>query len=157
MLARLLNVLKFDPYVDIHSYTDAIKVAMERRSFSLRDIVPDVLSSVVIPADILDTGPEIIVQANIPGAKAEDISIKIINNVLHIKAVLQKSVEFKGAVYLHKERRADVYIRSIALPAGIKLDHIHAEVENGVLTLTISKSFTSATGKIDLVIEDAEK
>lgn len=156
MLSRFLNMLKFDPFVDIHSYQDAVKLALERRSFSLRDLVPDVLSSAVIPADILDTGPEIIVQLNVPGAKAEDISVKIINNILHIKATLQKSITYKGAVFLHKERRADVFIRSLQLPPGIRTTAVSAEVEDGVLTLVIPKDFSSTAKKIDIATANSE-
>ena len=129
---------------------------MERRAFNLRDLVPDVLSSAVIAADVLDTGPEIVVQANVPGAKAENISIKIVNNILHIKVTLQKSTEFKGAVTHHKERRADVYIRSLQLPAGIRTTDVIAVVEDGFLTLIIPKDFSSNAWKIDITAMDSQ-
>lgn len=157
MLSRFLNMLKFDPYVDIKSYQDALKLALERRAFSLRDLVPDILSSAVIAADVLDTGPEIVVQANVPGAKAENISIKIANNILHIKVTLHKSIAFKGAVYLHKERRADAYIRSLQLPAGIRTTDVTAVVEDGVLTLIIPKDFTSDAREIEIAASDSQQ
>lgn len=157
MLSRFLNMLKFDPYVDIKSYQDALKLALERRAFNLRDLVPDLLSSAVIAADVLDTGPEIIVQANVPGAKAENISIKIANNILNIKVTLHKSTEYKGAVTLHKERRADVYIRSLQLPAGVRTTNVTAVVEDGVLTLIIPKDFTSDARKIDITASDSQQ
>lgn len=157
MLSRFLNMLKFDPYVDIKSYQDALKLALERRAITLRDLVPDVLSSAVIAADVLDTGPEIVVQANVPGAKAENISIKIINNILNIKVTLHKSTEYKGAVTLHKERRADVYVRSLQLPAGVRTTDVAAVVEDGVLTLIIPKDFSTNARKIDITASDMQQ
>ena len=98
------------------------------------------LASVFVPVDVLDIGPEIIVRANLPGMKADDISITYLENMLTIKGEVKEDDEFKGAMYIRRERRASNFIRSINLPMALDTENAEATFQDGVLTLRLPKS-----------------
>ena len=70
-----------------------------------RDFMPSAVTAVVIPLDLLDTGPSIVIQANLPGVKPEEINLTVTGNTLTIKGAVQERNDFQGATYLRRERR----------------------------------------------------
>jgi len=79
------------------------------------------------------------VQAEIPGAKKEDIKVELDGNVLRLQAeVKQDRKEERGAA-MCSERYYGAVSRSIALPADVDEARAKAKYENGVLTLTLPK------------------
>ncbi|HEY9077741.1 MAG TPA: Hsp20/alpha crystallin family protein [Anaerolineaceae bacterium] len=130
----------FDPFVDLGGYREAMRQFLEGGVPMPRDFMPFALASVVVPVDILDSGPEIIVQANLPGVQPEDVTVTVTGTTLTIKGAIKSSEEFKGATYLRKERKATAYQRSVTLPVSVEVDRADARFADGVLTLTLPKS-----------------
>ncbi len=136
----MADIRDFDPFVDLGSYREALRQLFESGFPLPRDLMPAAMASVVVPLDVVDSGPDIIVQANLPGVKPEDVSISITGNTLTIKGSIETRKEFENAQYLRRERRATGFQRSINLPAPVDSDHAEAHFQNGVLTLTLPKS-----------------
>lgn len=90
--------------------------------------------------DIKDTGDAIVLEADLPGVKKEDIHIDIDGSYLSITAQRSTSREDKdsGGNYLRCERSYGSFSRSFDI-SGIKSEDISAAYENGVLTLTMPK------------------
>lgn len=90
--------------------------------------------------DIKDTGDAIVLEADLPGVKKEDIHIDIDGNYLAITAQRSTSREDKDSAgnYLRCERSYGSFSRSFDI-SGIKSEDISAAYENGVLTLTMPK------------------
>jgi HSP20 family protein len=139
-MPNLNDFLGFDPISEMSSYRDAARQLFEAGWPTPRDINPSALASVVVPVDVLDTGPEIVVLINLPGVKAEDISISVISNNLTVKGTLQVQPELEGATYLRHERRATAFTRTLSLSYPVDSDRAEAKLNNGVLTLTLPKS-----------------
>ncbi|HWV58061.1 MAG TPA: Hsp20/alpha crystallin family protein [Longimicrobiales bacterium] len=93
------------------------------------------------PVNVEDTGREILVTAELPGMKKEDINIELENNVLTIRG--EKKLERKetddSRRYVY-ERQVGQFTRSFTLPQMVAADRIHARYENGILTITLPKS-----------------
>lgn len=130
----------FDPFAEFGSYREALRQLIEGGWILPRDLMPSAVTAVVVSVDVLDTGPEIVVQANLPGVKAEDVSISVVGTTLTIKGTITPSTEYPGATYLHRERKTTGYVRSMTLPSPVDVDKAEARVQNGVLTLTLPKS-----------------
>lgn len=134
------NWLGFDPADEAMPMREAVRQLLTGRPESPFDLAPSAVASVFVPIDVLDAGPEIVVRANMPGLIAEDISVTYLDNTLTIKAEAKEELEYKGATYLRRERRAANLVRSVSLPVALDTDKAEAEFENGVLTLRIPKS-----------------
>ncbi len=134
------EILGFDPFVELNAYRDALRQLVEGGWFMPRDLLPSAMTAVVIPIDMMDTGPEIIVQTNLPGVKPEEVSVTVVGNTLTIKGTTQQQEEFQGASYLRRERRSTSFTRSVSLPVTVDAEHGEAKFQNGVLTLTLPKA-----------------
>ncbi len=130
----------FDPLQETTAMREALRQLLSERPDSPYDFAPSALASVFVPIDVMDAGPEIIVRANLPGMKPDDISIHYLNNTLTIKGDVKEDMEFQGATYLRHERRAAGFSRSINLPMALEMDGADAKFQDGVLTLHIPKS-----------------
>jgi HSP20 family protein len=76
-------------------------------------------------------------RADLPGVKEEDVEISVIANRLTIAGHReQEQTEERTHT---SERFFGSFTRSFTLPAGTDPEHIEAEMENGVLSLTIAK------------------
>lgn len=94
-----------------------------------------------IKVDVKENPNEFIVQAEIPGAGRENISVDIDANVVNIRAqISQVDSETKEDKLLRSERYYGEVSRSFQLPADIDQTASKARYENGVLTLNLVKS-----------------
>ena len=96
-------------------------------------------SSAKLAMDVVETDNDIIVKADLPGVKKEDIVIDLTEDSLEIMAIFEDESEFKGENFIKKERRYGESKRSISLPKMVKIDEASAKFDNGVLTVTIPK------------------
>ena len=98
-------------------------------------------------ADVLETGDSIIVTADMPGVKEEDIDITLEKNVLTLTG-RTVSPERKGYRLAYGEYTEGDYERSFALSEGVDKEGIEATMSNGVLRLTLPKAKEAAARKI---------
>jgi HSP20 family protein len=89
--------------------------------------------------DVIDQGNVIIVKADLPGFKKENIKIELGSNNLEIIALFDEDALEKGANYVRRERRYSEVKRVVELPTSIIIDQANAELENGVLQITLPK------------------
>lgn len=147
------DIFNFDPFVEMNAYRDALRQLVEGGWVMPRDLMPSALTSVVIPLDMIDTGPAIVIQSNLPGVRSDEVNITVTGNTLTIKGSLQEHKEFEGANYLRRERRAASFSRSITLPVAVDPEHGEARFKDGVLTLTLPKAESIRPKNIKIVNE----
>ncbi len=94
--------------------------------------------------DILDTNDAIIVRAELPGMKEEDINIEIMDNVMTIAGEYSDNEER----YYYKESHTGSFERSFTLPAVVTADKAEAEMKNGILSITVPKAEPKKAQKI---------
>lgn len=136
----LNDLFNLDPFAELTTFREAMRQMVEAGWPIPRDFMPAGMASVVVPLDILDTGSDLLVITNLPGVRPEDVSLSILGNTLTIKGQLKAPPVIEGAAYLHRERRATGFYRSVSLPVEVNADAADAQFENGVLTLTLPKS-----------------
>ncbi len=129
----------FDALTDLSALRSALRQLLDEGWVGPRDLLPSALASILVPVDVLDTGPDIIVRAAMPGVKAEHLKITLSGNTLSLKGEIESESEFEDATYLRRERRASVYTRSLTLPLAVEVDSAQAAFHDGVLTLTLPK------------------
>jgi HSP20 family protein len=80
------------------------------------------------------------IQAELPGAKKEDVKVSIDNQRVTIEAeTRQEEQKREGENMLYAERSTRKFVRSFMLPADVDDSTAEARLENGVLTLILPK------------------
>jgi HSP20 family protein len=80
---------------------------------------------------------DLVIRAELPGVKQEDVDITLENNVLTISGERKAEQEEERGGYHVRERRYGSFSRSLALPEGLDESKIHARYDNGVLEVTV--------------------
>ena len=80
------------------------------------------------------------VRAELPGVKGDELDIQVTGNNLAISGQRKIAAEEEGAKYHRKEREAGKFSRMIGLPGEVDTDRVEAKLENGILTIVISKA-----------------
>lgn len=99
---------------------------------------PRSLAKDTFKVDIQEKGNEYCIEAEIPGAKKEEINLELNDGKLTITVEREKTSEDEQKNYIHRERRYSSMQRSIYL-ADAETDGIKAKLEDGVLNITIPK------------------
>ncbi|HBW74393.1 MAG: Protein containing Heat shock protein Hsp20 protein [Candidatus Magasanikbacteria bacterium GW2011_GWA2_45_39] len=106
-----------------------------------------------LAVDVAQNNKELVVMATIAGARPEDISINIFNDLLTIRGKRNSEQELKDDDYFYRECFWGSFSRTIVLPVDVLTDSARATLKNGVLTIRIPKE--SPQIKVPLkVIED---
>ncbi len=88
--------------------------------------------------DVLQEDGDVVVRAELPGVKPEDVDVTLSRGVLTISGRRKAEQEQQGQGYYVRERRYGSFRRSMVLPEGIDESKINARYEAGVLELRIS-------------------
>lgn len=104
--------------------------------------------------NVAETNENLVLTADLPGMREEDVSIEIENNVLTIsgeKMEERKEDEGEGERRYHVwEREYGTFRRSFTLPRTVKADEITARFENGVLTIDLPKAAEAKGRRIEI-------
>ena len=102
-----------------------------------------------IRIDVKDNGDVFTVHADLPGVRKEDIHINVEGSVVTLSAeVNQMDQQSKDDKVVHTERYTGAISRSFILPADVDTEKSKANLENGVLTLTLPKLVASRKTRV---------
>ncbi len=87
--------------------------------------------------DLIRENGHLVVRANVPGIKPEDISIEVEHGVLSLSGKHEETEEKADERFVRRERRYGAFSRRIPLPEGIDPKKIKAVTRDGVLEVTI--------------------
>ena len=92
-----------------------------------------------VPAvDIFENSKqELVLKAELPEMKREEITVLFENNTLTIKGERKFDNEAKKEQFHRVERAYGTFSRSFSLPSTVDASKIGAEYKNGVLTVTL--------------------
>jgi len=99
---------------------------------------------------IRETEKELIVEADIPGVKEEDIEIEIEDGKVVLKGERKFKSESKGQDYYHLESSYGSFSRIIGLPSYVDAGKAEAEIKNGILEVRVPKVEQRRAKKIAL-------
>lgn len=130
----MLNITPYRKHNEVNLYNPFRELEEFERSL----FAPDTFAS--FRTDIEDTGDALVLSADLPGFKKEDIHIDIDTDRLTINAERHSNYEQKDnrGNYLRCERSYGSYSRSFSLD-GINAEGISAAYHDGVLKLTLPK------------------
>jgi HSP20 family molecular chaperone IbpA len=93
-----------------------------------------------VPAtDIFETDDALMVVMELPGVEKQVIDVNVENDVLHVDARIDFT-KYEGLEPLYTEYNIGHFARSFSLSNKIDRQQISAQLEDGVLTLTLKKA-----------------
>ena len=90
-------------------------------------------------SDIYETDDALTVVMEIPGVEKKDVSVNLESDVLRVEGRIDFS-KYEELEPVYSEYNVGHYARAFTLSDKIDQDGISAELEDGVLTLTLKKS-----------------
>ena len=89
-----------------------------------------------------------VLSALVPGLKAEDLNIQVLENVVSIEG------EYKAeeAEYLLSELPRGNFRRALRMPVEIQADKVEAKITDGVLTLSLPKAESAKPKRINISV-----
>ncbi len=117
----------------------------------------DLLGGIIPPLDMVEREKDIQVKVVVPGVVAEDLDIEITGNTLTVKGESRSEKEDKSEKYFHGEWQQGSFMSSLTLPEGTETGKADAELENGVLTITIPRSETASPKTVKVTEKKLEK
>lgn len=87
-----------------------------------------------------------VLSALVPGLKAEDLNIQVLDDVLRIEGEYKQDEN----QFLMQELPYGSFSRTLRLPASIEADSVEAKIADGVLTLTLPKAESAKPKKIQI-------
>ena len=89
--------------------------------------------------DVYTTARNIIIKAPMAGVDLKNLDISLDNDFLTIKGRREVDEEARTGDYLYKECYWGTFSRSLVLPAEVDNKKIEAFLENGILTVILTK------------------
>ncbi len=99
--------------------------------------------------NIYETENDLVVEAPVPGITADELDVQIEGDVITIKAEHEETEEEEQErKFVYRTGRKAKYYYSCALPTSVKADKAEAEVENGIVKVTVPKAEESKSKAI---------
>ena len=105
--------------------------------------------------NILEKEEGIVITADLPGLKAEDVEVTVDNGVLTVKGERTFAEAAEGETYHRIERCYGSFERSFSIPNSVDPKKIEARFVNGELTVTLPKRDESKPRSVKVKVATA--
>ncbi len=106
--------------------------------------------------DVFERRDHLVVEAEVPGLEAREISIFLAPSRIEIKGVKRECPGSAAARYLRLERGYGSFNRTVPLPCAVVPEGAKAGLENGVLTVIMKKLRPSRDREVRVKIRRSE-
>lgn len=111
-------------------------------------------SSIRMPSlDVYEEKDSVVVKAELPGMKKEEVEVNLAGETLTIKGEKKEDKEVKEDDYYRRERSYGSFLRSVGLPCEVKSDEIKASFKDGVLEVRMPKTEEAKKKSISVKID----
>ena len=99
--------------------------------------------------NVRDEEDNFVLSALVPGLKAEDLNIQVLEDVVRIEGEFQANEED----YLLQELPSGSFRRALRMPSEIDANKVEARITDGVLTLRLPKAESARPKKIKIAVK----
>lgn len=143
-------ISRWDPFRELSTLQDRInKVFNDQFSRGESETGMKTWAPVV---DIIETESDLVVRAEIPGIKREDIDVEVTAESLTIHGERKFDEQSKDK-YLRVERPYGPFQRSFSIGVPVQPDKIKASYRDGVLEIVVPKAEEVKPKKIEINVE----
>jgi HSP20 family protein len=89
--------------------------------------------------DVIDRDAEVVVRAEVPGVKKEDLEVSVSDGTVTIKGEMKHEEKKEKGDYYRSEISRGSFLRTVMLPGYVDPDQVKSSFKDGVLELTLPK------------------
>jgi HSP20 family protein len=89
--------------------------------------------------DVIDRDDEVVVRAEVPGFRKDDIEVSVSGNMLTIRGETRREVTTEKGDFYRSEISRGAFVRSVSLPAEVDESKAQATMKDGLLELVLPK------------------
>ena len=147
-------VARWDPFRDVVTLREAMDRMMEDGA-STRQQADSRDRRFRLPIDAYVTPEDIVVVANMPGIKPEDVEIILEGDTLTIRT--ERPAPLQNVNYVIQERTYGAFQRTLNINVPVDAEKAEAKFENGLLTLTIPKAEAARPKQIKVMSKSEQE
>jgi HSP20 family protein len=102
-------------------------------------VMPEIKLAKSIPVNISTTDKDVVVQAELPGFKKDEINLNVTESFIEISAHKKQEKTEKTEKHFRQEMSTGSVKRAFTLPDKVDPDNAKAKLENGLLTIILPK------------------
>ena len=132
-----MAIVRFDPFRDLAVLQDRMN-RLFNEAYTPRQS-DDLMSrgTWTPPVDIYEVEGALVLKAELPDMRREDIDVSVENNMLTIRGERKLEHEIKQESFHRIERAYGNFVRSFSLPNTVDTSKIGADYKNGVLSIKL--------------------
>ncbi|HWQ39833.1 MAG TPA: Hsp20/alpha crystallin family protein [Burkholderiales bacterium] len=104
----------------------------------------------LLAGEVIDKGKALVVQLEVPGVEKDDLEILVRDHALHVRGERRVNRDYIGDWYYRMERAYGSFQRVVPLPVRVEASKAHAELRNGVLTITVPKAGNGKVARLPI-------
>lgn len=144
---------RWEPFSDLRRLENRMGRLWNRLPPLFGDGIANGIEEWTVPLDIREENGNLIVEASVPGMKAEEIDVEIEDGVLTVKGETRTEKEEKKKGYLLKERSEGSFYRTVRLPESVDSGKAESTYADGILTVTMPKKPESRSKKVTVAVK----
>jgi len=134
------EVSTWTPLLHLNTLRDEIDRLFETPLMEFNRTAQQFLSGWLPAVDLYEDKDSVVVRAELPGMKKEDIEISLHDGVLTLSGERKAEEKYKGATACRSERFVGRFQRTLTLPTAVNGDKVSATYSDGILTVTLPKA-----------------
>lgn len=128
-----------EPFREMEELEREMGRLWDRPLLPAREFFPEAGKEWFPRVDVTEEKDRILVRADLPGMKQEEIQVEVDEGTLTIRGERKKETESKEGKTYRLERSYGSFLRSFTLPATVDETKVNAAYKNGVLEVTLPK------------------
>jgi len=143
-----MRLVQWDPYRELVASSDEFNRAISNSNAPRTE---DSFGAWVPPVDIFERQDQLVIRAEVPGVRKEDMDVRIENGVLTLHGERRQETEVKEANAHRLERVYGAFTRSFSLPTTVDSAQVAATYKDGVLEVTVPKAETAKPKRVEII------
>ncbi len=136
-----------DPFEEMDEMFERL---MGRGRMPLATWLPQGWGATVPRVDVIDREQEIVVRAEVPGLRAQDLDVSLSGNLLTLRGVTHHEEKQEQGEYYYCETSQGEFARTLRLPAEVDAVKAKATYKDGIVELVLPKSEGAQRQKIEV-------
>ncbi|MCM8794342.1 MAG: Hsp20/alpha crystallin family protein [Candidatus Omnitrophica bacterium] len=142
-----------EPFRELENLQKEMNRLFEHTLWPAREFIPLEKGEWLPAMDVREEKDRILVRADLPGMKQEEIRVEVEDGALVIRGERKREAETKEGRNCRIERSYGAFLRSFTLPSSVDETKVSAVYKNGVLEVTLPKREGAKPKQISIKVE----